>query len=130
MPYIAYWGQVVSVLDLRSGYHQIPMYDRDKTAFICPLGFYEFNRMPQGLSGAPATFQQLMEQTVGDMNLIEVLIYLDNIIVFGKILEQHEECLEKVLPWLHEKGVEAIPREMPVLPIMSHILVTLSLQKV
>uniref|UniRef100_A0A8C5WC41 ribonuclease H n=1 Tax=Leptobrachium leishanense TaxID=445787 RepID=A0A8C5WC41_9ANUR len=97
-----------SVLDLRSGYHQIPMHpeDREKTAFICPLGFFEFNRMPQGLTGAPATFQRLMEKTVGDMNLIEVLVYLDDIIVFGKTLEEHEQRLEKVLKRLHEEGLK------------------------
>uniref|UniRef100_A0A8C5WE77 ribonuclease H n=1 Tax=Leptobrachium leishanense TaxID=445787 RepID=A0A8C5WE77_9ANUR len=97
-----------SVLDLRSGYHQIPMHpeDKEKTAFICPLGFFEFNRMPQGLMGAPATFQRLMEKTVGDMNLIEVLVYLDDIIVFGKTLEEHEQRLEKVLKRLHEEGLK------------------------
>lgn len=46
--------------------------------------------MPQGFSGALATFQRLMENTVGDMNLIEVLVHLDDIIVVGKILEEHE----------------------------------------
>ncbi|KAL7863449.1 hypothetical protein SRHO_G00124330 [Serrasalmus rhombeus] len=47
-----------SVLDLRSGYYQIAMTeeDKDKTVFICPLGFYQFERMPQGVMGAPATF--------------------------------------------------------------------------
>ncbi|PIO32203.1 hypothetical protein AB205_0160660 [Aquarana catesbeiana] len=97
-----------SVLDLKSGYYQIPMgpEDKEKTAFITPVGFYEFNRMPQGLSGAPATFQQLMEKTVGDMNLIEVLVYLDDIIVFGRTVEEHEERLEKVLKRLHEEGLK------------------------
>lgn len=44
-----------SVLDLRSGYYQIAIADADKEkrAFICPLGFYEFERMPQGVMGAP-----------------------------------------------------------------------------
>ena len=51
--------------------------DKEKTAFICPLGFYEFERMPQGITGAPATFQRLMERAVGDMNLLQVLVYLD-----------------------------------------------------
>ncbi|KAF4086823.1 hypothetical protein AMELA_G00088740 [Ameiurus melas] len=62
-----------SVLDLRSGYYQVPMgeADKEKTAFICPLGFYQFERMPQGISGAPATFQRVMERTVGDMNFLE-----------------------------------------------------------
>uniref|UniRef100_A0A8C5QI26 ribonuclease H n=1 Tax=Leptobrachium leishanense TaxID=445787 RepID=A0A8C5QI26_9ANUR len=80
--------------------------DKEKTAFICPLGFFEFNRMPQGLTGAPATFQRLMEKTVGDMNLIEVLVYLDDIIVFGKTLEEDEQRLEKVLKRLHEEGLK------------------------
>lgn len=74
-----------SVLDLRSGYYQIPMAeeDKEKTAFICPLGFYQFERMPQGITGAPATFQRLMEKAVGDMNLLQVLVYLDDLSLAG-----------------------------------------------
>lgn len=97
-----------SVLDLRSGYYQVPMneYDKEKTAFICPLGFYQFDRMPQGVSGAPATFQRIMEKTVGDMNLLEVLVYLDDLIVFGATLEEHEQRLLKVLDRLQEEGLK------------------------
>lgn len=78
-----------SVLDLRSGYYQVPMKesDKEKTAFICPVGFYQFERMPQGVTGVPATFQCIMEQTVGDMNLLEVLVYLDDLIVFGATIQ-------------------------------------------
>lgn len=78
-----------SVLDLRSGYYQVPMgpSDKEKTAFICPLGFYQFERMPQGISNAPATFQRVMERAVGDMNMLEVLVYLDDLIIFGRTLE-------------------------------------------
>ncbi|KAL6478149.1 hypothetical protein MHYP_G00139840 [Metynnis hypsauchen] len=95
-----------SVLDLRSGYYQIPMAedDQEKTAFICPLGFFQFERMPQGVTGAPATFQRLMERAVGDM--LEVIVYLDDLIVFGKTLEQHEERLLKVLDRLEESGLK------------------------
>lgn len=97
-----------SVLDLRSGYYQIAMSeeDKEKTAFICPLGFYQFERMPQGITGAPATFQRLMEKAVGDMNLLQVLVYLDDLIVFGKSLEEHEERLLKVLDRLEEVGLK------------------------
>ncbi|KYO19073.1 RNA-directed DNA polymerase-like protein [Alligator mississippiensis] len=81
------------VLELQSGYYQIPLAqeDKEKTAFICPLGFYQFERMPQGISSVPATFQRLMEKVVGDMNVTQVLVYLDDLIVFEKTLEEHEE---------------------------------------
>ncbi|XP_041837251.1 uncharacterized protein LOC121637270 [Melanotaenia boesemani] len=97
-----------SVLDLRSGYYQIAMSeeDREKTAFICPLGFYQFERMPQGITGAPATFQRLMEKAVGDMNLLQCLVYLDDLIVFGRTLEEHEERLLRVLDRLAEVGLK------------------------
>lgn len=97
-----------SVLDLRSGYYQIEMADEDKekTAFICPLGFYQFERMPQGITGAPATFQRLMERAVGDMHLLQVIAYLDDLIVFGRTLEEHEERLLKVLDRLEEYGLK------------------------
>ena len=97
-----------SVLDLRSGYYQVEMSeaDKEKTAFICPLGFFQFERMPQGITGAPATFQRLMEKAVGDMNLLQVLVYLDDLIVFGRTLEEHEERLLKVLDRLEECGLK------------------------
>lgn len=97
-----------SVLDLRSGYYQIAMAeeDKEKTAFICPLGFYQFERMPQGITGAPATFQRLMEKAVGDMNLLQVLVYLDDLIVFGRSLDEHEERLLRVLDRLEEVGLK------------------------
>ncbi|KAG1937128.1 interleukin-1 receptor accessory protein-like 1-A, partial [Pimephales promelas] len=97
-----------TVLDLRSGYYQIPMSgpDKEKTAFVCPLGFYEFERMPQGICGAPATFQRVMERTVGDMNFLEVLVYLDDLIVFGRTLEEHQQRLLKVLDRLRDEGLK------------------------
>ncbi|XP_075454672.1 uncharacterized protein LOC142493868 [Ascaphus truei] len=97
-----------SVLDLRSGYYQVPMgpEDQEKTAFICPLGFYQFTRMPQGICGAPATFQRLMEKTLGDLNPRECLVYLDDIIVFGRTLEEHSERLMKVLDRLEGEGLK------------------------
>lgn len=65
------------MLDLKSGYYQIEVdeADKHKTAFVCPLGFWEFNRMPQGVTNAPSTFQRLMERCMGDINLKEVLVF-------------------------------------------------------
>lgn len=80
--------------------------DKEKTAFICPLSFYQFELMPQGVSGAPATFQRVMERTVRDMNFLEVLIYLDDLIVFSQTIEEHKERLLKVFDRLREEGLK------------------------
>ena len=97
-----------SVLDLKSGYYQIEVEESDKakTAFVCPMGFWEFNRMPQGITNAPSTFQRLMEKCMGDMNLKEVIVFLDDIIVFSKTLEEHETRLMRVLTRLKEYGLK------------------------
>lgn len=97
-----------SMLDLKSGYYQIEMEERDKckTAFVCPHGFYEFNRMPQGVTNAPSTFQHLMERCMGDMNLKEALVFIDDLMVFAPTLEEHEQRLMKVLQRLKEFGLK------------------------
>ena len=97
-----------SVLDLKSGYYQIEVEERDKpkTAFVCPMGFWEFNRMPQGITNAPSTFQRLMEKCMGDINLTEVLVFLDDLIVFSDTLEEHETRLMHVLNRLSEYGLK------------------------
>lgn len=106
-------SQWFSVLDLKSGYYQIEVdeADKPKTAFVCPIGFWEFNRMPQGITNAPSTFQRLMEKCMGDMNLKEVLVFLDDIIVFSKTLEEHETRLIKVLNRLKEYGLKLSPEK-------------------
>lgn len=73
-----------SVLDLKSGHYQI------EVDFVCPLGFWEFNCMPLGVTNTPSTFQRLMGKCMGDMNLKEVVVYLDDLIVFCKTPEDHE----------------------------------------
>ena len=86
-------------LDLISGYWQVELREEDKpkTAFkVWPLGFYECNRMPFGLCNSPVTFQRLMERCMGEMNLHDCLIYLDDIIVFSSTFEEHLERLQAV----------------------------------
>ncbi len=58
--------------------------------------------MPQGITNAPSTFQRLMERCMGDINLTEVLVFLDDLIVFSETLEEHERSLLHVLNHLKE----------------------------
>lgn len=53
--------------------------------------------MPQGVTNAPRTFQQIMEKCMADINLCEFLVFIDDIIVFPKDLKEHEESLVRVL---------------------------------
>ena len=96
-------------LDLKAGYWQVELKEEDKakTAFhVGNLGFYECNRMPFGLCNAPATFQRLMERAMGDINLRDCLIYLDDIIIFSDTFENHLDRLDAVFQRLHQYNLK------------------------
>ena len=92
-------AEVFSTLDLKSGYWQIPVApnDREKTAFVCHLGLYEYNRLPFGLANAPAQFQRVMNYVLADMIGSYVLVYLDDIIIFSSDVEEHASHVDNVL---------------------------------
>ena len=96
---------VFSTIDMKSGYHQVSVEDCHKcrTAFtVGPLGFYEYNKMPFGLSNSPATYQRLMEECLGPYNMKICVIYLDDLIIFSNSFEQHLERLDMVLTRLKQ----------------------------
>jgi len=97
-----------STLDLASGYHQIAMNEKDKnkTAFSTPYGHYEFNRMPFSLKNAPATFQQLMNAVLVGMQGIRYLVYLDDIVIYGLSLQEHNKRLTEILQRLHKHNLK------------------------
>ena len=73
------------------------------TAFtVGNLGFYEFTHMPFGLCNGPATFQCLMQNMLGELNLTYIVINLDDVIVFGQTEEKHLECLRMVFEWFRK----------------------------
>ncbi|MCG8034660.1 MAG: DDE-type integrase/transposase/recombinase, partial [Candidatus Thiodiazotropha taylori] len=101
-----------SKLDLRSGYWQVEMeeQDKEKTAFsVGSLGFFECNRMAFGLTNAPATFQRLMERCMGELNLKECLIFLDDILIYSDTFEEHIRRLDAVFSRLHQHGLKLKP---------------------
>jgi len=102
-----------TTLDLASGYHQIPMAepDKGKTAFSTPYGHYEFNRMPFGLKNAPATFQRLMNSVLTGMQGLKCLVYLDDIVIYGTSLEDHNKRLKEVLQRLRENKLKLQPEK-------------------
>lgn len=67
--------------------------------------------MPQGITNAPSTFQRLMEKCMGEFNLKEVLVFIDDIIIFSDTLEHHEASLLKVLQRLKEYGLKLSPEK-------------------
>ena len=88
-----------TTLDLASGFHQVPINPEDsqKTAFSSTFGHFEFTRMPFGLKGAPATFQRLMNSVLSGLNGIRCFVYLDDVVIFGSSLEDHNYKLIDVL---------------------------------
>ena len=100
-----------STLDIKSAYWQVEIEEQDKhkTAFVVgQLGFYECERMSFGLTNAPATFQRLIESCLGDLNLHQCLLYLDDIVIFSQTYEEHLNRLETIFKRL-QTGLKLKP---------------------
>ena len=105
-------AMIFTSLGLKSGYWQVEMDEESKalTAFtVGPLGFYECERMPLGLTNAPATFQCLVESCLGELHLNWCIIYLDDIKVFSRTPEEHLEQLWGVFDKLAKAGLKLKP---------------------
>ncbi|GBG62157.1 hypothetical protein CBR_g29356 [Chara braunii] len=96
--------KVFSKIDLKSGYHQIEVdpSDQHKTAFKTRDGLYEFIVMPFGLTNAPTTFQCLIDKVLRHQLNRFVVVYLDDILIFSKTMEEHLKHLEEILQVLKE----------------------------
>lgn len=92
-------SQYFTILDLKSGFHQIEMHPdhREKTAFSTNYGHFEFTRMPFGLKNAPASFQRAMNNILAELIGKICYVYLDDIVIIGNNLETHLENVSTVL---------------------------------
>ena len=103
--------------DMNSGFWQVPMDEESKqyTAFtLGSMGLYECESMPFGLCNALPTFQRLMQNCLGELNLTYCLIYLDDVIVFSDTPEEHLWRMRVVFDRLCEHGLKLKPLKCEV----------------
>jgi hypothetical protein len=86
-------SKIFSVLDMASGYHQIEIQeeDREKTAFSCHMGHYQFTKLPFGVKNGPATYQRCMDFVLTGLIGIDCLAYLDDLICYSATMGEHAE---------------------------------------
>ncbi|MCO5566703.1 hypothetical protein L7F22_020381 [Adiantum nelumboides] len=102
-------AEYFSKIDFRSGFYQLQIQAKDipKTAFNTRFGHYEFVVMPFGLTNAPATFNQLMPDLFQEGLDNFVLVFFDDILVYSKTREEHEQHLRQVLKILRTSKLYA-----------------------
>ena len=103
-------AQHFSCMDLKSGFWQVKMAEESRqytTFMVGSMGMYNFLCIPYGLCNAPATFQHLMQNCLGELNLPYALIDLDDMIVYSKTEEEHLIHLWAVLERFMEHSLES-----------------------
>jgi hypothetical protein len=102
-------AKAFSKIDLRSGYHQLKIRVEDipKTTFTSRYGLYEFTVMSFGLTNAPAYFMYLMNKVFMEYLDKFVVVFIDDILVFSRSEEEHEEHLRLLLQKLREHQLYA-----------------------
>ena len=101
-----------STMDFKGVFWQVKMAPNSQqytTFTVGNLGFYEFTHMPFGLCNASVNFQCLMQNTLGECDLMYCVIYLNDVIVFGHTKEEHLEHLCIMFEWFHEFNLKLKP---------------------
>ena len=98
-------GQLFSKLDMSQAYQQIELEDSSKplTVINTHKGLFQYNRLPFGISSAPAIFQRVMDTLLSDIP--GVIVYLDDVLITGKTNEDHMRSLDTVLTRIQEAGL-------------------------
>ncbi|PAA63097.1 hypothetical protein BOX15_Mlig014814g1 [Macrostomum lignano] len=97
-----------TTIDCKQGFNQVVVdeADRYKTAFYSTRGLMQFKKMGFGMCNSPATFQRLMELVMSGLTWEEVLVYVDDLIVFSRSFEEHLASLRKVFDRLRAAGLK------------------------
>jgi hypothetical protein len=117
-----------SSLDITSAYNQIPVKSEDikKTAFVTKYGLFEYTTMPFGLCNAPATFQRVMEIALAGLQWTTCLIYLDDVLIFGRNFQEQVTRIEAVLEKIKAAGLKLKPSKCHLLQkevgFLGHVL--------
>ena len=113
-----------STLNLISGYWQVEVaeQDREKTAFCVPEGLFEFKVLPFGLNSALATFQRLMDLVLSGLKWNACLVYLYDVIIFGRTFEEHLFRLKEVFERFREAGLKLKPSKCSFCRSQVHFL--------
>ena len=115
-------------LDLSGAYWQVELDDdaKQKSAFTVQGGLYNWNVMPFGLCNAPSTFERLMEHVLTGLHWKSLLVYLDDIIVFGRNVTEIATRLEEVFERLRSAGLKLKPSKCflfkPQVHYLGHIV--------
>jgi hypothetical protein len=93
-----------SKIDLKSGYHQVPIEQTDvwKTTFKSKEGLFEWLVMPFGLKNAPTNFMRMMDDILRHFTNNFVVVYLDDILIYNKTWEKHLQHIHQVLHTLRQ----------------------------
>ena len=101
------WKMFFSSIDMTSGYFQMaPKESQNSTAFVTPVGLHKWKPLPMGLASAPGALQNLMELVFSGLSYETALVYLDNLIVFGKTFEELSQRLDQVLVRLEKSDLK------------------------
>ncbi|CAF5077031.1 unnamed protein product, partial [Rotaria magnacalcarata] len=106
-----------SKLDLKTGYHQIPIHssDKEKITFVTYNGIFHFNVMPQGLKNAPSSFQRIMYELLVNTRWDFCLVYIDDVIVFFQTFDQHVAHLNEIFSVLYNANLQLNPQKYSLL---------------
>ena len=104
-------SQYLSTLDALAGFTQLSIApdDREKLAFRCHRGLFQFKRMPFGYRNGPAVFQRVMQKILAPFLWIFALVYIDDIVIFSKSFEDHCQHIETVLEAIKSAEITLSP---------------------